>query len=341
MIEITMTSSAPTLGEPVSIDRATRIRKFLVGAGPLIALIVLAVFFAIASPTFSTPGNISILLTQLSILMVIGLGLTFVILLGSIDLSVEGVMASSSLVFVLFATNDRNDFQFGLLAVLAGILTGSLFGLINGVLHVKLGIPSFMVTLGMGAVGIGVATVLFGGRAPRLLDEGLRVWGLGSTAGISNLVFIAAAVLAIGFVIQRFTRVGRYGYVIGGDEPIAKLSGINIGKYKILSFVVSGTAAGIAGVMAATQLGVGDSTIGSGLLFTAITAVVLGGTLLVGGRGGVIQTLIGVGIITVLANGLILIGVDPYIQQAVQGLVIVIAVIASGWSLRRRVRVIK
>lgn len=336
-----MTTTAPKLGEPVTTDRGAQVKKFLTTAGPLIAFIALAIFFTVASPTFSTPGNLSILLTQLSILLVIGIGLTFVILLGSIDLSVEGVMASSSLVFVLLATNDRNDFQFGFFAVIAGILTGSLFGLINGVLHVRLGIPSFMVTLGTGAIGIGVATVLFGGRAPRLLDDTLRFWGVGSTFGISNLVFIAILVLAVAFVVQRFTRVGRYGYAIGGDEAIAKLSGINIRKYKISAFVISGTASGVAGVMAAMQLGVGDTTIGGGMLFTAITAVVLGGTLLVGGRGGVIQTLIGVGIIVVLANGLILIGVDPYIQTAVQGVVIVIAVIASGWSLRRRVRVIK
>ena len=336
-----MTSTSTTIGESVTTTRGAQIKKFVVGAGPLVALVALVVFFAIASPTFSQPGNLSILLTQLSILLVIGVGLTFVILLGSIDLSVEGVMASSSLVFVLFAANDRNDFEFGLLAVVAGILTGSLFGLVNGVLHVRLGIPSFMVTLGTGAIGIGLATVLFGGRAPRLLDDGLRAWGVGSTAGLSNLVFIAIVVLGLAFLVQRFTRVGRYGYVIGGDEPIAKLSGINIRKYKISSFVLSGTASGIAGVMAATQLGVGDTTIGTGFLFTAITAVVLGGTLLVGGRGGVIRTLIGVPIITVLANGLILVGVDPYIQTAVQGLVIVVAVIASGWSLRRRVRVIK
>lgn len=336
-----MTSTVPTLGESVTVSRNDRLKHFLLGAGPLIALVALVVFFTIASPTFSRPSNLGILLTQLSILLVMGVGLTFVILLGSIDLSGEGVMASSSLVFVLLAANDRNDFNFGVLAVIAGILTGSVFGLVNGILHVRLGIPSFMVTLGTGAIGIGLGTVLFGGRAPRLLDDSLRAWGVGSFSGISNLVFIAAFVLLIAFLIQRFTRVGRYGYVIGGDEPIAKLSGINIRKYKIYSFVLAGTASGIAGVMAATQLGVGDPTIGVGVLFTAITAVVLGGTLLVGGRGGVIRTLIGVTIITVLANGLILIGVDPYIQTAVQGLVIVVAVVASGWSLRRRIRVIK
>ncbi|MBC7723275.1 MAG: ABC transporter permease [Burkholderiaceae bacterium] len=336
-----MTSSPPSLGASVSVSPGVRIKRMLLGGGPLVVLLLLLIFFTFASDTFANPGNISVLLTQLSILLVLGVGLTFVILLGSIDLSAEGVMASSSLVFVLLATNDRNDFQFGILAALAGVLTGSLFGLVNGILHVRLGIPSFMVTLGMGAVGIGIATVLFGGRAPQLLDQGLRSLGVDKVFGVSKLVFLAALVLVIAVLIQRYTRVGRYGYVIGGDEPIARLSGINIKKYKIYSFVLSGTGSGLAGVMAATQLGVGDPTIGLGFLFPAITAVVLGGTLLIGGRGGVLRTLVGAAIITVLANGLILIGVSIYIQTAVQGLVIVIAVVASGWSLRRRVRVIK
>ena len=318
-----------------------QLRRLTLDAGPLVALVALVVVFALASPTFLTLGNVSILLTQISILLVVGIGLTFVILLGSIDLSVEGVMATSSLVFVLLATNDRNGQDLGYLAVLVGVLTGTAFGLVNGLLHVRLGIPSFMVTLGTGAIGLGVATVLFGGRAPELQDAGLREWGVGSTLGVSNLVPVALGAVVVAHLVQRYTRVGRYGYVIGGDEPVARLSGIDIGRYKIYTFMVSGTTAGLAGVMAATQLGVGDTSIGSGLLFTAITAVVLGGTLLVGGRGSVLRTVVGAGIITVLANGLILIGVNPYIQTAVQGLVIVIAVVASGWSLRRRVRVVK
>lgn len=318
-----------------------RIRRLTLDAGPLVALVVLVVVFAVASPTFLTLGNVSTLLTQISILLVVGIGLTFVILLGSIDLSVEGVMATSSLVFVLLATNDRNGFDLGYGAVVLGVLTGTAFGLLNGLLHVRLGIPSFMVTLGTGAIGLGVATVLFGGRAPQLLDAGLRQWGVGSSFGISNLVPVAGAAVVLAYLVQRYTRVGRYGYVIGGDEPVARLSGIPIGRYKVYTFMLSGTTAGLAGVMAATQLGVGDTSIGGGLLFTAITAVVLGGTLLVGGRGSVLRTLIGAGIITVLANGLILVGVNPYIQTAVQGLVIVLAVVASGWSLRRRVRVVK
>lgn len=318
-----------------------RIRRLTRDAGPLVALVALVLVFAVASSTFLTLGNLSTLLTQISILLVVGIGLTFVILLGSIDLSVEGVMATSSLVFVLLATNDRTGFDLGYGAVVLGVLTGTAFGLLNGLLHVRLGIPSFMVTLGTGAIGLGVATVLFGGRAPQLLDAGLRQWGVGSSFGISHLVPVAAAAVVLAYLVQRYTRVGRYGYVIGGDEPVARLSGIPIGRYKVYTFMLSGTTAGLAGVMAATQLGVGDTSIGGGLLFTAITAVVLGGTLLVGGRGSVLRTLVGAAIITVLANGLILVGVNPYIQTAVQGLVIVLAVVASGWSLRRRVRVVK
>lgn len=336
-----MSRSGPAIAPSELQSPLKRARQLLGSGGPLLALIVLFAFFSFASPIFFSGSNMSSLLSQLSILLVIAIGLTFVILLGSLDLSVEGVMASSSLVFVLLATNDRNDLSFGIIAVVAGVLTGSLFGLLNGVLHVYLRVPSFMVTLGTGAIGIGVATVLFGGRAPRLMDDNLRGLGFGSIGGIPKLAIIALLVLLVAYLIQRYTRVGRYGYAIGGDEAVVRLSGVKIERYKVLSFVLAGTASGIAGVMAATQLGVGDVTIGVGFQFTAITAVVLGGTALVGGIGGVGKTLIGAAIITVLANGLILIGVNPYVQMSVQGLVIVVAVVATGWSLRKRVRAIK
>jgi ribose transport system permease protein len=318
-----------------------RVRRAIADGGPLVALIVLVVVFSVANPVFISLGNLGILLSQAAVPLVIATGLTFVILLGSIDLSVEGVVATSSLVFALTVANDRNDLSLGLLGALLAILTGALFGLANGVANVKLGIPSFMATLGMGAVGIGIATVLFAGRSPRIVDTDMRLLGQGSTLGLANIFLVALLVLALGWLVQRFTRLGRYGYVIGGDETVARLSGVSVGRYKIGAFVVGGTASGIAGVLLGSQLGVGMPTIGAGTLFTAITAVVLGGTLLTGGRGGVLRSLIGVLIIVVLANGLILIGVNPYAQVAVQGLVIIAAVVATGWRLRTRVRIIK
>lgn len=313
----------------------------LINAGPVVALVVLVAVFSIASSTFLTGGNLETIGSQLSILLVLAVGMTFVILLGGIDLSSEGVMAASSLVFVLLASNDRNGNNLGWIAVAAGIGTGALFGLVNGVLHAHLRIPSFMVTLGTGAIGIGVATVLFGGQPPRLMDVSLRTWGVGSWLGVSALLYVALAVFGVALLVQKYTRVGRYGYVIGGDEGIAALSGINVKKYKIGAFVISGTAAGFAGVMASAQLDVGDVNIGKNLLFTAISAVVVGGTVLSGGRGGVLKTFVGSLIIVVLGNGLILVGVSPSVQIAVQSVVIVTAVALTSWPLRRRVRVVK
>ncbi len=322
-------------------DRRAQLLRRAVTAGPVLALVVLVVAFSVLSPRFATVGNAQNILDQVAILLVLALGVTFVVLLGGIDLSLEGVMATSSLVVVLLATNDRNGMDLGYVAVLAGILTGSLFGLANGLLTTTLRIPSFMVTLGTGAIGIGIATVLFEGRAPRLLDAGVRSWAQDKALGVSLLVVVAAFVLLVGYLLQRYTRMGRYAYVIGGDEQIARLSGIPIARYKILSYTLSGTTAGLAGVMAASRLGVGEVQIGSGLLFTAITAVVLGGTVLSGGRGGVLHTLVGALLISVLANGLILVGVPSTVQQSVQGVVVIVAVAATGWHLRSRTRVVK
>ena len=318
-----------------------RLARRVVEAGPVVALVALVAVFSLASDRFFTLRNARSVADQTSILLVLAVGATFVILLGSIDLSVEGVMATSSLVVVLLAENSRNANDLGYLAVLAGVGVGALFGLVNGVLHTRLRIPSFMVTLGTGAIGTGVATVLFGGQPPRLLDEGLRAWGTGRWAGVPRLVLLALVVLACGYLVQRYTRVGRYVYVIGGDEQIARLSGIPIARHKVWAFVLSGSAAGLAGAMAATRLGVGDVQIGAGLVFTTITAVVVGGTLLSGGRGGVVQTLVGALLISVLANGLILVGVESSVQRSVQGVVIIIAIAATAWSLRHRIRVVK
>jgi ribose transport system permease protein len=319
----------------------TPLARRVVDAGPVLALAALVVVFSLLSSRFLVAGNAGSILDQTAILLVLAVGATFVVLLGSIDLSVEGVMATSSLVAVLLSANDRNGNDLGYLAVLAGVGVGALFGLVNGVLHAKLRMPSFMVTLGTGAIGTGIATVLFGGQPPRMLDEGLRQWGTDRVLGVSRLALLALAVLLAGYLVQRYTRVGRSIVLVGGDEQIARLAGLPVTRYKVCAFVLAGATAGLAGVMAASRLGVGDVQIGSGQLFATITAVVLGGTLLTGGRGGVLHTLVGALLISVLANGLILVGVDPAIQRSVQGVVIVVAIAATVWTQRRRTRVVK
>lgn len=316
------------------------VARSLLAAGPLLALVLITVGFAIANPGFMAVGNLRAIADQSSILLVVAIGATFVILTGSIDLSVPGVMAVASLTAALLAENDRNNHDFGILAVVAAIAVGIAFGALNGALCARLRIPSFMVTLGVGAIGVGIATVLTAGRPPRLLDESLRALALGG-GWVSGLVWVALAALLGAFAIQRYTRLGRYAFAIGGDEHLAVQSGIGVARYKTLVFALAGAFSGLAGVMASAQLGVGSVEIGVGQEFAAITAVVIGGTLLQGGRGSVLRTAVGTLIAVVMVNGLVLAGVDPLIQPAVQGVVIVAAVAVAGWSKRNRMQVVK
>ncbi|MFE5672959.1 ABC transporter permease [Agromyces sp. NPDC056523] len=318
-------------------DRATLLADF----GPLAALVLLCALFAVLSPQFATWGNVRNLLDSAAVLAVIAVGLTFVLLLGAIDLSIEGVMATAALSVALLVANSRNDIDLGLLGVVAAVALGACFGLASGMLSTGLKIPSFMTTLGISAIGIGIATVLFGGMQPTLRSPELAEWAAGQWFGLTRLTYVALAVVVIGLLVQRYTRLGRYARAIGGAEELALLSGIPVRRYKTLAFTFAGAAYGLAGVMVTVQLGSGIVQAGVGQNFAAITAAVVGGTLLSGGRGGVLQSIVGVLIVTVLANGLVLIGVSPYVQRAVQGVIVVVAVVITAWPLRRRLRVVK
>jgi ribose transport system permease protein len=318
-----------------------RLRGDLQSWGPLAALVVLCVAFSVASPRFATIENFQNVADAAVLLMVVATGLTFVLLTGAIDLSVEGVMAVSALVVAILVANNRNGLGLGLLGVAIAVGVGAGFGMLNGIINTRLRVPSFMATLGMSSIGIGVATILYSGSAPVITDEWFSSWALEKWFGFSRLTYVAIGVVVIGYLIQRYTRVGRYAYVIGGGEDVAALSGIKVARFKVLIFTLAGAAFGLAGVMSAARLGAGVVQAGTGLQFAGITAVVIGGTLLSGGRGGILHTVVGVMIITVLSDGMILIGVSPYVQKALQGVLIVAAIVITGWPLRRRMRVIK
>ncbi len=320
---------------------SSRLRANLQSWGPLAALLAIVVVFSILSPRFRSIENLQNVAEAATLLTVVSTGLTFVLLTGAIDLSVEGVMAVSALSVSLLVANNRNDLNFGLLGIGVAVTIGAGFGLLNGIINTRLRIPSFMATLGMSAVCIGVATILYHGNAPSITDGFLSSWALEKWFGFSRLTYVALTVVAIGYVIQRYTRVGRYAYVIGGGEEVAALSGVKVDRYKIAIFALAGATSGLAGVMAAARLQAGIVQAGAGLQFAGITAVVIGGTLLTGGRGGVLHTTVGVLIITLLSNGMILVGISPYFQAAVQGVLIVAAIAVTSWPLRRRLRVIK
>jgi ribose transport system permease protein len=186
-----------------------------------------------------------------------------------------------------------------------------------------------MATLGMMYVGVGLATWLSNGMNLPVLDPMLLSWARGNTGPIPNLTFFGLAIFFIALFIQRYTRFGRYVLAIGGAEDRAKLAGIPIDKYKILAFTLAGLFVGVGGVLNSARIGAGAANSGLNQLFAAITAVVVGGTALTGGTGGVVGTLIGAVIVTVISNGMLLVGVPSYVQPAVYGVIITIGVILT------------
>jgi ribose transport system permease protein len=317
-------------------ERLTRIKKRIGPYAPLIVLFLLAILISILSPRFLDPRNLIRIANSAAIPLVLSIGITFIILLGSIDLSVEGILALGSVTVSLLVLNDRNGNDLGVLGVLGVLAVGALMGFINGMVHVRLRIPSFMVTLGTGYVGVGIATVLIGGVAVRVLDTNVRALALERFLGFPLEVWVALIALAVSYVIQRYTRIGRYAYAIGGGEDLAALSGIPVTRYKVIIFTLAGVFYALGSLLASAQLGQSNALIGQGRLFAAITAVVVGGTSLSGGSGGVLNSLVGVLIVAVLENGMVLMGVSPYVQQAVQGILIAVAVAVSIDRARNR-----
>lgn len=304
---------------------------------PVLVLIALCFAIAIINPNFLTLSNFVRITQAAMIPLVLGLGATFVIIMGSIDLSVEGVLSLAAVTLSLVVLNGANANDFGVLGALFVLVIGAGMGFLNGVIHVKMRIPSFMATLGMWFVGVGVANAILGGLAVRINEPLIRGLAIDRFLGLPWGVWLALVALGVAWVIQEYTRLGRYMYALGGGEDLAALSGIPASRVRIATFTVAGTFYALGGILAAAQLGLGNALIGQGRLFTTITAVVVGGTALSGGQGGVLQTLVGVLIVVVLANGMVLMGVSPYIQQAVQGLLIIAAVALSIDRARSRI----
>lgn len=314
-------------------------RSRLAAWAPLIVLAVLCGGIAAINPNFLSFGNFVRISQTAAIPLVLGIGATFIILMGSIDLSVEGVLTCAAVLLSMLTLNNTNANDFGVLGVLAVLLVGGAIGLVNGLIHVKLRIPSFMTTLGTWFIGVGVANALLGGMAIRITDPMIRGLAVTRFLGFPWGVWVALACLIVAVVIQNHTRFGRYLYAIGGGEDLAALSGIPVARIRIAAFTLAGVFYAIGGILIAAQLGLGNAQIGNGRLFTTVTAVVVGGTSLMGGEGGVLKTLVGVLIVVVLANGMVLMGVPSSVQIGVQGLLIIAAVASS--IDRSKLRVVK
>lgn len=298
--------------------------KFLPLTG-LLALVIL--YWILAGDRFMTVENWRILIQQSAALAIIGFGMTFVIVSGSIDLSVGSVAALSGIVGATVANTNGP-----VVGVMAGLLTGAICGSINGFVFAVMRVPSFIVTLGMLSVARGV-TLLYSGNAPQSADT---FRALGTEPGIYFVLIIA---FIIAFILFNGTSFGRYTRAIGGDERVSRLSGVPMVRMKIAIFVFAGIMTGLGGLVLSARLGVATPNAGVGLELTVIAAVVLGGTPLTGGIGNVWNTIIGALIIQVLLNGLVIIGATPEAQQIAQGIVLVLAVFIA--LERRKIGIIK
>jgi ribose transport system permease protein len=319
-------------------------RRFeLRSLGEVGALVVLIVVFAVINPsTFLTIGNIRTILDQAATPLIVGVGATLIVLMGSIDLSVEGVMGAGGMAFILATENSRGSTDLGPIAFVIGIGIGAALGVVAGLIHTRLKVPSFIVTLGFWFVGLGIATVLFGTESiPLLPDGGVKAWPNANLIGLPHSFWLAVLVILIGWVISRYTKLGRFALAIGNNEEVARSNGIAVGRTKLYVFALAGACSGLAGILATLRVGAGSPTVGGGVLFVTVAAVVIGGTSLGGGKGGVLRTTLGVMILTVLTNGLILSGVNSSVQSGVSGAILIVAIIVAAWPQRSRLRIMK
>jgi len=293
---------------------------------PVAVLVLLCAIVAVMSPRFIDPWNLARLLNAAAIPVVLTMGATYIILMGSIDLSLEGIVAVCAVLVSVMVANNLTTLDLGFLAVAAAIALGAGLGAVNGIAHVKLRTPSFMTTLGVGFACVGVATAFLQGDTVRITDKVFRGMALERFFGIPAGVWVAAAAVLVALLIQERTCVGRWLYALGGDEATARQAGVPIERTRIIAFAIAGAFYGLAGAMSAAQLGQGHALLSQGRLFTTITAVVVGGTALSGGVGSVLNSVIGVLIVVVLSNGMILMGVSPFVQMGVQGVLIIVAV---------------
>jgi ribose transport system permease protein len=316
------------------ISRAT-LRRIVAGreAGTMIGLIVLCLGLWIATPYFATAANLTNVAEQSAIVGVIAIGMTFVILTGGIDLSVGSLVALAGVVI-------GSGLQRGLpvvAAVALGLLAGIVAGALNGLMITRGSLPPFIATLGMMSVARGGALMLSDGRPISGFPEALRVLATSDVFGLPAPVVLMLVLYLLAYLVLTRTVFGRYMYAIGGNEEATALAGVNVRRWKLTVYAISGLSAGVCAVLLVARLNSAQPIAGIGYELDAIAAVVIGGTSLLGGSGSVIGTLIGALIMSVLRNGLNLLGVSSYLQQVAIGVVIIAAVLID-MALRRRVQ---
>lgn len=326
--------STKTFGQTPVVTPTTSWTKLLAGQIPAVVLLVLCVFSALMSDRFISSANITNILLQASVLAVVTIGMTYVIIGGGFDLSVGSVVALAGCIAAEVMLHS------GILAgVAAGALSGIAVGVINGYVIARIGVSPFIATLGTMVLVRGVVLLMTQG-SPIVGEEGLPEafvsFGTGRLYGVPYLVIAALATFLIFAWVLHRTAFGTRIFAVGGNKEAAFLSGVPVNRITIATYAVCGFTAAIAGVMLAARLQSGQPTAGEFYELSAIAAVVLGGAALQGGEGKLYKSMIGVLIMTILANSLNLMGVDSYWQRIAVGLVIILAAAADQMRHKHR-----
>jgi len=306
-------------------NKYSELKSFL---GVISILAILSIFFSIMEPRFLNPYNLRNVLRLSAILSLVAYGEAIVLISGGIDLSVGSIAAVASVLTAMVARS------VGIVPGYAcGILTGALMGTINGVLISRFRLPAFIATFGMLVYAEGIANYISRGAPIEFMPEGFGVLGSGYLGPIPIPIIISVVVFIFAHVMLTKTPFGRYLYAIGGNEKAAWLSGINVKRYRLLAYTISGLLAGLAAVVLTSRINSGQSNLAPSLPFDAIAAAAVGGLSMRGGYGKIYQPVLGATIITVANNGLNLLNVSSYVQMIVIGGVILIAV---SWDNLRK-----
>jgi ribose transport system permease protein len=289
--------------------------------GIIFAFIVVFAILSSMTSAFATTRNILNVLDQAVQVGLCALGVTLPIIGGSFDLSLGSVYAVAGCVAAFIARGGYPG-----LGIVIGILLGFLLGCLNGLIITKLHINSFVATLATGLIISGIAYVTTDGLLIEIADPRFSVIGRGYFLGVKFPIYIFFAFAILTWFLLSRTTIGRYIFAIGGNEEAARLSGVHTDFIRILTFAISGLGAGLAGVIAASRITTGEADVGSAVTLSAIAAVVIGGTSILGGEGAIWRTIFGVLLLQLISNGMNILDIPPFYQLIVQGVIILFAV---------------
>jgi inositol transport system permease protein len=305
--------------------------------GVLVFLVLLIALFTAYNPRFLSARNVTNILTEVSIYGIIGIGMTYVILTGGIDLAVGSLLAFAAMCGAYMVQALGGDFTMSwFVALITACVVGTAVGYLHGTVITKFNVPPFIVTLGGMTVWRGATLILNDGAPISGFNAGYRWWGRGDILGIPVPVLVFFIVALAGYVVLRYTRYGRQVYAVGGNPEAARLSGLSVSFVVCSVYVITGFLTGLAGFLLSARLGSAEAIAGVGYELRVIASVVIGGTSLFGGMGGVGGTVIGALLIGVLINGLVIMNVSAYYQQVIIGTIIVLAVGFDTYAKSRR-----